>query len=46
MRTEDCDFIALVAAQGDPVSQADTLEDGAKLMKAVRPFARHIQNKI
>ena len=46
MSATDTYFIALIAGQGDLVSQADALEDGPKLMKTIRPFSQNIENKI
>ncbi len=39
-------FAALMAGQRDLVSKADTLEDGPKLVKTIRPFSQNIENKI
>jgi hypothetical protein len=46
MSATDTYFMAFIARQGDLVSKADTLEDGPKLMKTIRPFSQNIENKI
>jgi len=46
MRATDAYLMGVIRRQDDLVSKADTLEDGLKLMKTIRPFSQNIEDKV